>query len=667
MPTSKRVRQMIATFTLLISVGVALAFPVFYAVLSYNYTLGNLEAQAEISAQALSSLINENPGLWRFETLRIEELLARQPVPGQQDTRRVFDSAGERIAERLSDQRWPRLTLSRELYCAGVSTGHIEITRSLRPLAERLGLATLVGLLAGIWVFRTLPFRAVLLAWKKLQEANDFLQNVMDGSSNAFVVLDAGGRIQMVNRRCTELTGYPEATLLGKGFASLFRGEALRQVEDRLGQALGTGPVAAFETELTASGDRPIIVTLGATLLAAQGEASRVVVSLEDITERKQAEEVRHRVDKLESVGLLAGGIAHDFNNLLTGILGNLSMLKMTLETEDRRFLWAANAEKASLRAAGLTRQLLTFAKGGEPVKKRIDPGPLIQESTAFASMGANVRCECSIPPGLWPCDLDAGQIHQVINNLVLNAIQAMPAGGNLKVTAENLQVPGPAAPPLPPGSYVKVAVRDQGPGIPPELLPKIFNPYFTTKRTGNGLGLATCFSILQRHGGTILVDSEPGTGSTFTFFLPASGAGVRDEAALERPIVAGTGRILVMDDEEIIREATQWMLQSLGYTCATARDGAEAVALYRQAASAGEPFAAVIMDLTVPGGMGGQEALARLREQDPGVRAIVSSGYSESAVMADHIGAGFADVLKKPYDIEDMSRSLARILRASA
>ena len=668
MRASLRVKQKTTLFTLLVSVGVALAFPAIYLVLTYNYTLGSLEAQAEISAQTVSTLVSANPRLWRFETVRLEELLARQPAAGQEGTRRVFDESGTLVAEHVTDLRWPTIKETRKLYFAGTPAGRIEISQSLLPMVERAGLLALLGLVIGLGVFRLLPFRALLRAWQELQEANECLQGVMDGSTNAFLVLDASGRIQMVNGRCTDLTGYPAERLLGQPFEVLFQGGALEQVQASLGRVLGTVPEAArFETELTALDGRGITVACGVRSMARRGSAPSLVVSLEDITERKQAEDVRHRVDKLESVGLLAGGIAHDFNNLLTGILGNITLVKVHMNPEERSYVWLGNAEKASVRAAELTRQLLTFAKGGAPVKKRTAMGRLVQESAELAIRGANVRCVFAIPAGLWPCEVDEGQIHQVVNNLVINATQAMPDGGVITVTLENIRIAEDPLFLLKPGSYLKIAVRDEGSGMARELLTKIFSPYFTTKAQGNGLGLATSFSIIKRHGGSITVDSEPGAGSTFTVHLPALETGARDTPEEGRPILSGTGRILVMDDEEMIRETTMAMLQSLGYTCAAARDGVEAIAMYGQAAEARLPFAAVIMDLTIPGGMGGKEAIARLREQDPRVKAIVSSGYSESTIMSDYAEAGFAGVLRKPYKLEDMSSSLARILGASA
>jgi CheY-like chemotaxis protein len=306
-----------------------------------------------------------------------------------------------------------------------------------------------------------------------------------------------------------------------------------------------------------------------------------------------------------------------------------------------------------------LTRQLLTFAKGGLPVKKRTAMAPLVREAAGFAALGGNVRCQFDLPDGLWPCDVDPGQIAQVIHNVVLNAIQAMPGGGIIDIAAANARIGTGAKASLPPGDYLRITIRDQGAGIPADLLTKIFTPYYTTKPRGTGLGLATCFAILRKHAGLIEASSEPGVGSTFTLLLPAVAEASAIEGDAGAVLVRGSGRILVMDDEEIIRDTAVAMLETLGYRAVPTRDGAEAVALYREAAGGAAPFTGVVLDLTVPGGMGGREAMVQLRAFDPQVRALVSSGYSENAAMADHVRAGFRGVLHKPYTIEQLSRAL--------
>jgi two-component system, cell cycle sensor histidine kinase and response regulator CckA len=647
-----------------VSLVVALAFPVGYFAVSYKYTLGSLEAQVQIVGQTLAGLIQANPKLWRYETIRIEELLGRHSLPSQLDTRRIFDLEGKLVAESVHEQGWPTLTIDEDLLYAGTTIGRIEVVHSLAQLLRRsLFLALLGGAIGGV-LFRLLPFRAAIEAGRRLQEANDFLGKVMEGSSSAIVVLDPAGRIQLTNGRCAQLCGIPSAELVGSPFERLFRDQALADVSGRLRKIQKEGSEGeTLETEVTSHWGESISVEFGARPLLSEGKVSGAVICLDDISERKLAEEDRHRVDKLESVGLLAGGIAHDFNNLLTGILGNLTLAKLAVSPEDKLFRFLDNAEKATNRAADLTKQLLTFAKGGAPIKKRTSLRGLIEESATFTLRGANVRCAFSLPEDLWPCEADEGQLSQVLNNLVINAAQAMPEGGTIALAARNLHLEEGDQLTLPKGNYLKITVQDQGAGIPKELLPKIFNPYFTTKRSGNGLGLATAYSIIKKHDGRLTVDSKLGVGTTFSIYLPALAADPHEVVHLDNSTTTGTGRVLVMDDEELVRETAAAMLQDLGYVVSLARDGAEAITLYRQASTAGVPFAAVILDLTIPGGMGGKETVLNLLEDDPKVKAIVCSGYSEDAVMSDCTAFGFVGVLRKPFRIQELSAALTRLL----
>ena len=381
-------------------------------------------------------------------------------------------------------------------------------------------------------------------------------------------------------------------------------------------------------------------------------ESRRVVVSVTDITAHKRAEAEQLKVQRLESLGVLAGGIAHDFNNLLTTILGNISLLRAEGQGEEL----LAETEKAIARARGLTEQLLTFSRGGAPVKKLVVLGKLLRETVLFALSGSNVEVRFDLAPDLLAVELDEGQFAQVINNLVINARQAMPEGGRLEVQAANGE-PEAGSP------FVRIAFRDHGEGIPRVHLPRIFDPYFSTKKEGKGLGLTVVYSVIRSHDGRIEVESEPGQGTAFTLYLPAS----RQQAA--QPAGRPTGevrglRVLVMDDEEAVRKVAGRMLQRLGCTVFEAGDGDEALSIYEQWQCAGNPLDVVIMDLTVPGRMGGLEAMSRLRELDPRVRAVVSSGYSNDPVLASPREHGFRGVLAKPYTLEEFQRVLAELTR---
>jgi two-component system, cell cycle sensor histidine kinase and response regulator CckA len=385
-----------------------------------------------------------------------------------------------------------------------------------------------------------------------------------------------------------------------------------------------------------------------------------------DVSEKKKTEEEIGKSKKIESLGILAGGIAHDFNNLLTGILGNISLAQTYLTPDHRAFDRLEAAADASKRARELTHQLLTFSKGGLPIKTTASVAELLRDSAGFVLRGSSVRYELSIPHDLWSVEIDPGQVSQVVNNLFINALQAMPKGGTISVHAENCSVDEDSAIPITPGNYVRIHIQDRGVGITPENMQKIFDPYFTTKKTGSGLGLTTAYSIIKKHDGLITVGSQVGVGTTFCIYLPASQASLRSPLGHD----AGNrghnskGKILVMDDEELIRELSAELLTQLGYEVSLVKDGATAIAVYQQARNLREPFDLVIMDLTIPGGMGGKEALLRIREIDPKVRAIVSSGYSNDPVMSDYREYGFVGVLRKPYEADDVIKQLKSALK---
>jgi PAS domain S-box-containing protein len=406
----------------------------------------------------------------------------------------------------------------------------------------------------------------------------------------------------------------------------------------------------------------------------ASGNPLKVIGTVQDITEQQRAEADRLELErqllniqKLESLGILAGGIAHDFNNLLTAILGNLSLMHSDLPTDHPLQDRITRCDKAVQQATGLTCQLLTFSRGGNPVKKLFDLRRVIRDAVSFSLHGSNVAHEMEIHDDLWWIEADEGQIGQVLHNLLINADQAMPHGGILRIEARNQRLSRGQVSSLEPGAYVVVSVIDQGGGIPPENLDKIFDPYFTTKRTGTGLGLTALHSIVRKHGGQVLVSSRVGTGSMFRVYLPAcpeQGAGKADaEPASASPEFTGDGYILVMDDEEIIRDMAQEMLASLGYRAEVCSSGEEAIEIYGNALKSGEKPDAVIMDLTIPGMMGGLEAARVILAADPSARLLVSSGYSNDPVMANHRSYGFAEALAKPFRLKDLGATLVRVL----
>ena len=384
----------------------------------------------------------------------------------------------------------------------------------------------------------------------------------------------------------------------------------------------------------------------------------------QELAERKRMEEEILTLKKMESLGVLAGGIAHDFNNILTTILGNISFIRTAISPEGDEYEAMVEAEEGCREGRNLTQQLLTFARGGEPVKKTINISESLKEAVSFVLSGSNVRCRFEIAPNLRPVDADPGQIHQAISNLVINADHAMPEGGTVTVRAENVTIGKKDGLPLEEGEYLRISISDTGVGIKKENLSLIFDPYFTTSSTGSGLGLAGVYSIVTKHGGHVTVESKPGVGTSFYIYLPASSKKIESRKETKEDVVQGSGRILLMDDDEMIRKVAGRLIQRIGYEVDTATNGSEAIEKYREAKKAGIPFDAVILDLTIPGGMGGKETIPRLKEIDPAVKAIVSSGYSSDSVMADYAKAGFAGVIPKPYKISTLSRIRDKVIK---
>jgi PAS domain S-box-containing protein len=393
-----------------------------------------------------------------------------------------------------------------------------------------------------------------------------------------------------------------------------------------------------------------------------QGKPAVQVVAL-DITSRKRLEVERLRAQKIESIGILAGGLAHDFNNLLTGILGNISLVMEFTDPKDRIYRFLEMAEKASLQAKNLTLQLLTFSKGGMPIKRSESIRDIIVDSSDFALSGSMTRCKISIQDDIWPVEVDEGQMRQVFNNILINADQAMPDGGTIKINATNTLISDGAGLPLKAGRYVKISVQDEGTGIPEDLLSKIFDPYVTTKREGSGLGLYTAYSIIKKHDGLITVETEIGTGTTFYIYLPASEKVEVEERRDEEAPPKGSGRILVMDDDDLVRKVAYNILVNLGYDVEVACDGKEAIEMFRKAKEEGSSYDVVIMDLTVPGGMGGKDVIIELRKLDPDLKAIVSSGYSDDPIMSDYREYGFQGAIVKPYNIKELASKLRMVM----
>jgi len=380
------------------------------------------------------------------------------------------------------------------------------------------------------------------------------------------------------------------------------------------------------------------------------------------IEQRKQMEEELLRARKLESLGMLAGGIAHDFNNFLTVIQGNLAVAEMQLKSGSEEISETlGEIAGACRRAAALSSQLLTFARGGAPIRRQVSVAALIRSAVDLARAGSPISVDLELAEDLWPAEADPGQLTQVLQNVLLNARQAMPQGGTIAIRAANTVLPANGARTA--GRYVRIVVRDQGCGIPPEALPLIFDPYFTTKKSASGLGLATAYAIITKHRGNIAVESQAGLGATVTIDVPASQQPVATERGGKAKPAITTGKVLVMDDEEALLRLLPAILKPLGYKVECARDGAEAIAIYKQAMTSRHPFDAVVLDLTVPRGMGGLETAAKLKKINPSVALIVSSGYSDSPVMSAFRDYGFDDVIPKPWEPGQVAAVISGVL----
>jgi PAS domain S-box-containing protein len=507
------------------------------------------------------------------------------------------------------------------------------------------------------------------LAQEELAKEKERLAVTLRSIGDGVITTDTQGKIILFNKAAEELTGWTQSEAAGSPIQKAFHivDEASRQsLPDLTSTVIAGGETLSIidKTILIAKDESERMVSYSvAPIKDENGRTIGVVLVFRDVTEKRRMEQDLARTEKLESLGILAGGIAHDFNNILTAIMGNISLVKINLDENNELCKRLTEAERASMRAQELTQQLLTFSKGGAPVRRTASINDIVRDTAEFALRGSNVKCKFDLPNDLLPAEIDEGQISQVINNLIINADQAMPQGGTIEISAENMPVSSDDLLPVKCGNYIKITVSDQGIGIPESYIGKIFDPFFTTKQKGSGLGLATTYSIIKQHEGHIEVESEVGVGTTFHIYLPASEKKLSTQRKSEEAAIPGSGRVLIMDDDETIRMVASIALSNLGYGVERARDGNKAIELYRQAMESGRPFDAVIIDLTIPGGLGGKETISRLTQIDPEVKAIVSSGYSNDPIMAEYWKYGFKGFVPKPYKVQQLSKALHDLL----
>jgi PAS domain S-box-containing protein len=502
-----------------------------------------------------------------------------------------------------------------------------------------------------------------------LIESEEKFRLLMELATDGVLVVQ-NGKIKEVNYYLAKMCGYTIDEVLDTDLASFFHPDDIETIEKIYEKPLkDDSAVAVHELTLMCKNGLQVEAEVIAGRFIFQNKPSNLLV-VRDISERNRTERALVKARQLESIAALSGGIAHDYNNLLTAIIGNITLAQTYLDPDDKVFLLLSQALTASQTAKDLTQKLITFSKGGTPDKKIADVAKLVKSTTEFTLSGSNLKCEYQFAADLLPVEVDSSQIGQAIHNVIMNAREAMPQGGPLKVSAENIKssddLPG-----LRIGKYIKISISDQGKGIAKKNLDRIFNPYFSTKKLGDkkgtGLGLSICHSIIKKHGGNVTVTSTYGQGASFHIYLPCANGKApeqQDTVVEEQEIpIFGEGRILVMDDEAMIRKLAGELLTYLGYTVDFAPNGSEALKRYKKALESDKPFDAVILDLTVRGGMGGKKTIQKLAKIDPQVVGIVSSGYSNDPVIAEYERHGFSGVVTKPYTMGELGEKLNQVL----
>ena len=676
--TGGKTNSIATRFTVVFSVVAALILPVGYFVVSYQYLMGIIKTEAEINSELISRLISTNPELWRYETIRLEELLARRSRSGTAETRRIFDRENILIAENANTLPSPEIKVSHDVMESGEVAGRVEISRSMLPLLLKSGVLAVFGLGIGLLLYRWLPFRAVIKAGIQLQDANDFLKKVMEGSTNSLVVLDLAGNIQMFNGRFEVVSGCSREELLEHPFSSLFTGDALLQVEGEL-QGVTTGGVerVTFETVLSRQDGLKLNLFCGAVPLVREGTISGVVVSLDDITERINAEEdrlvlERHllKTQKLESLGVLAGGIAHDFNNILTIILGYCYIMKDEGDPASAHADYVQKIEGAANRAGDICQQMLSYAGRNELQHSPIEMNSLVDDMVKMLSSGIkkNVTIERDLR-GVLVIISDNSQIQQIVMNLIINAAEAIGDKiGTIRITLNKVELTAGGAETdvtgktIPAGRYVCLEVSDNGCGMDKETQERIFEPFYTTKFAGRGLGMSSTLGIIKSHDGALQLSSIPGAGTTFRAYLPLPAVPDSAEiipATCQIPYVQGSGTILLVDDEKELRVLGPIRLKAIGFSALTAANGLEALEIYRER---GDEIGLVLLDLLMPE-MDGIETYQRLREISRTIPIVFCSGCNIEEIPSGILDDEHSNFLKKPYKPDQLRNVLLEML----
>ena len=629
---------------------------------SQYHSLVDSAHEGIISADLHGTIVSWNPAAESMFGYQAEHIIGQSILlllePG-------FREEYQKGLEAISYDRSPSHNIQRPLELIGLRQDGKTFPLEISLTSWKLGLDTHYG-----FILRDISDRKHLE--QTVVEEKERLVTTLQSVAEGIITTDRDGHISFLNTLAEQITGWTEQEALTQPLQDVLRiTHENRQSSEGSIPTFSPNPAILSDpdtphTLTTRQGDQRTVILREAPIRDHSGHLMGTVILFRDITDHYRQQEEQQRMSKLNSLGVLAGGLAHDFNNLLTTILGNVFVAKLRIIPNDPLTQNLEQAEQACLRAKELTQQLLTFAKGGAPIKTSVDLGDLLRKSTIFALSGSSLSCHFDIPDNLWPLDADPSQLRQVFQNITLNARQAMPEGGHFTIRVENLNLASPAllpSPALTPGHYVKISFEDQGLGIDPHHVPNIFDPYFTTKSGGSGLGLATAHSIIQQHEGHISVESNLGKGTTFRIYLPSSYAAPHPTDTTVAVMPKGRGRILVMDDEVSIRRMVQDALTQFGYEVEGVANGQEAIDAFSLSQKNEDPFDVVLLDLTVPGGMGGKEAIHHLRSLDPNLRAVVTSGYSDDPIMSNFERYGFQGILVKPYKILDLAKLLESLL----
>jgi PAS domain S-box-containing protein len=612
------------------------------------------EATLVASEQRFSLFMNNLPGVAFMKDLDGRYIYINETI------RQLYEEQHPEFLGKTDEDLWPA-----------------DVAKTLRANDQRA-----IQSKAAIQAFEDLPLRETVRHWfvhkfpilgdngtveliaglgidtTELRLFEELNRSILENATDGFLIIDPEGRIIEANRAYQRMTGFSREDLLRLRLHDLTTCSA--ELTDEKMRTVAAAGGEIFEATHRCKEGGTIEFEVSATCLDLGGRP-RFVAFFRDITERRKLAEERLKVNRLEAIGLLAGGIAHEFNNAMTAVIGNISLAQNDVPTESPASLLLLRALQGCRRTASLTKRLLTFAKGGEPIKRKMPLPKYLQEVVLSCLKETKSRAGLQINADLWPVEIDPEQLAQAIRNIIRNAQEAMPAGGGIRVRAENTttqenQISGLAA-----GRFVKISISDEGPGIPQDINNRIFDPYFTTKSGAAGLGLSICYSIVKRHNGVIHTDSPSGKGATFSIYLPAYSDSQRAPKS-SLPANGAIRNVLVMDDDPDVCDLLQAMMERKGFKVAITKDGAEAIRAFIQARESGSPFHVVFMDLTVPGGLGGMETQRELLKIDPSVKSIVCSGYSSDPVMANYLECGFVGRLPKPFTNEDLLRAIAEL-----